>query len=78
MRNQFCSLRIYRSKNGTAYIPLAKDMWRDAGPCNCAYCKGSAGFWDTLVVPHSGTAYQVHAPELQLGLAEVSVFRLQR
>ena len=58
-------LRIHRLKNGHIFIPLARELWRSAGRCDCKICKGKEGFWDTLSIPLIGTTYTVHYPELQ-------------
>lgn len=59
-------LNIYYNKaSGTRFIPLPRGAWRSAGRCDCCVCKGTEGFWDTLSVPTSGSAYTVHWPELQ-------------
>ena len=59
-------LNIYVNKDNTArYIALPQNAWRSAGRCDCKYCKGAEGFWDTLVVPNTGSTFNVHCPELQ-------------
>ena len=58
--------RVTRVGN-TILIPLPRDLWRSAGRCDCPYCKGQEGFWDTLAVSatppirHDST-WTVHAP----------------
>ncbi len=63
---------VFYSEDGeTIWIPLPKNLWRSAGRCNCPYCKGEEGFWDTLAVPAKKDpdkllphTWNVHYPEL--------------
>lgn len=59
--------RVKKITKGVTFIALPKELWREAGTCNCSFCKGKLAFWDTLVVPNeeNTTTYTVHAPELQ-------------
>jgi len=76
-------LPYYVTKDsGAIYIPLPREAWRSAGRCDCPYCKGGEGFWDTLAIPPPpapgaraervdfGHTWTVHFPELQRGRGE--------
>lgn len=65
---------IYRE--GTAFVPLPRELWRDTGGCSCRYCSGETrknggpSYWDTLAIPltpragqKTDTTYVVHMPE---------------
>jgi hypothetical protein len=73
----FYGLRVLHGKPGeNTFVALPPELWRSAGRCDCDYCKGGEGFWDTLAIPpddkldrkgidrNSGT-YTVHYPALQ-------------
>lgn len=52
------------------YLRLPEALQRSAGICNCAFCGGQEGKWDTLVVPvkpgrnHTDAwTYTVHLPD---------------
>jgi hypothetical protein len=60
------SLRIIRFADGARFIPLPQELWRSAGRCDCSFCKGQEGFWDTLAVDEIGERTRtVHFPALQ-------------
>jgi len=57
---------IYQARDsGVLYIPLPHLARHSAGRCDCAHCKGSEGFYDTLAVaPEQSWTWTVHMPEL--------------
>lgn len=64
-------LPVYHVLQGSSdarYIPLPEGLWRSCGTCNCTYCGGKEGFWDTLGVMGRGDGpartWTLHAPEL--------------
>jgi hypothetical protein len=60
------SLRVIRFADGARFIPLPQELWRSAGRCDCSFCKGQEGLWDTLVVDEIGAwTRTVHCPALQ-------------
>lgn len=53
---------------GAVYLRLPRELQRDAGTCQCQWCKGESAKWDTLVVlltPGTHT-YTVHCPDGQV------------
>ena len=55
----------FHKDRDTLYVALPRELWRSAGPCDCAHCKGKEGFWDTVAVsPSKAYTWTVHAPEL--------------
>jgi hypothetical protein len=52
------------SDKKTVHIRLPRELWREAGLCDCQHCKGAVGYWDTLAVDttKNGYAWTVHYP----------------
>ena len=55
----------------TVFIALPRELWRNAGKCECPICKkrnAQTSYWDTLAVPVVPKGYDyawtVHMPEL--------------
>jgi hypothetical protein len=65
------SMQVICRTDECVFVRLPRELQRDAGICNCDYCKGKTAYWDTLAIPLVSTGrdrdytYTVHMPDPQ-------------